>query len=125
MLNIFLIQPMKGKKITQILRERESVLRSIESKEEFRIINNVYEGPEEHVKHDGAWYLGKSLEALSYADIVLLYPGWENYDGCVIEYQCAIRNNIPIRALKLQPNTKENISFKKKSFFRRIFSRGV
>ena len=130
MLNIFLIQPMRGKKVKQILRARANVLKSLVSKDEFQIINNVYEEPLEEVKYDSIWYLGKSLESLSKADIVLLYPGWENYDGCVVEYQCAVKNKLPIKALmteKEREQRKEIIYIKKPNVFKRIIRaiRGV
>lgn len=72
MLKISLIQPMRGKGIEEILEERRRVINSLESKEDFEIINNVYDSPTENVKYDSVWYLGKSLEALAKADLVLL-----------------------------------------------------
>lgn len=35
------------------------------------------------------WYLGKSLELLSTADIAYFAPGWNEARGCRIENQCA------------------------------------
>lgn len=52
MLKIFLIQPMRGKGIEEILEERKAVVNSLESKEDFEIINNVYDSPTEKVKYD-------------------------------------------------------------------------
>lgn len=112
---------MRGKGIEEILEERKAVVNSLESKEDFEIINNVYDSPTEKVKYDSVWYLGKSLEALSKADLVLLYPGWENYDGCVVEFQCASKNKIPMKQLLTQRETeiiKRNKRVKKSLFQR-------
>lgn len=35
------------------------------------------------------WFLGKSLEVLSEADLAAFAPGWETARGCKIEHQCA------------------------------------
>ena len=35
------------------------------------------------------WYLGKSLELLSTADIAYFAKGWEEARGCRIEHECA------------------------------------
>lgn len=35
------------------------------------------------------WFLGKSLELLSTADIAYFAPGWKDYRGCRIENTCA------------------------------------
>lgn len=122
MLKIFLIQPMRGKGIEEILEERRRVVDSLESKEDFEIINNVYDSPTENVKYDSVWYLGKSLEVLAKADLVLLYPGWENYDGCVVEFQCASRNKIPMKQLLTQKETEiiKRNKRDKKGLFQRL-----
>ena len=35
------------------------------------------------------WYLGKSIELLSTADIAYFLKGWNTARGCRIEYMCA------------------------------------
>lgn len=42
------------------------------------------------------WFLGKSLELLSTADIVYFAKGWEDARGCRIENQCAIEYGIEV-----------------------------
>ena len=42
------------------------------------------------------WFLGKSLELLSTADIAYFADGWENARGCKIEHECAIQYGIKI-----------------------------
>ena len=35
------------------------------------------------------WFLGKSLELLSTADVAYFAPGWKEARGCKIEHECA------------------------------------
>lgn len=42
------------------------------------------------------WYIGKSLELMSTADIVYFTEGWERYRGCRIEHLAAYEYNIKI-----------------------------
>ena len=52
----------------------------------------------ENAPHDAKplWFLGKSLELLSTADIAYFADGWEEYRGCSIEHKCAIEYGIKI-----------------------------
>lgn len=36
------------------------------------------------------WFLGKSIELLSTADLVYFAKGWETARGCIIEHSCAV-----------------------------------
>lgn len=40
------------------------------------------------------WFLGKSLELLSTADIAYFAKGWDSARGCKIEHDCAVAYNI-------------------------------
>lgn len=40
------------------------------------------------------WFLGKSLELLSTADVAFFAKGWEDARGCRIEHECAIEYGI-------------------------------
>ena len=42
------------------------------------------------------WFLGKSLELLSTADIAYFAKGWEDARGCRIKNQCAIEYGIEV-----------------------------
>lgn len=42
------------------------------------------------------WFLGKSLELLSTADVAYFAKGWEDARGCRIENQCAIEYGITV-----------------------------
>ena len=40
------------------------------------------------------WFLGKSLELLSTADVAYFAPGWKDARGCKIEHLCAVEYGI-------------------------------
>ena len=42
------------------------------------------------------WFLGKSIELLSDADVVYFASGWENARGCRIEHECAVEYGVDI-----------------------------
>lgn len=42
------------------------------------------------------WFLGKSIELLSTADIVYFAKDWDKFRGCKIENTCAKEYSIPV-----------------------------
>ena len=40
------------------------------------------------------WFLGKSIELLSTADVAYFAKGWDNARGCKIEHDCAVAYGI-------------------------------
>lgn len=40
------------------------------------------------------WFLAKSLELLSIADVAYFAPGWNDFRGCKIEHTCAVEYSI-------------------------------
>ena len=40
------------------------------------------------------WFLGKSLELLSTADVAYFAEGWNEFRGCKIEHTCAVEYDI-------------------------------
>lgn len=94
MKKIFISQPMKDKTDEQILSEREIAVAAASEQlgEEVEVIDSFFQ----NAPHDAKplWFLGKSLELLSTADIVYFAPGWEKYRGCKIEHECALQYGI-------------------------------
>lgn len=90
MLQIFISQPMNGKTDKEIKEERLRIVSKISEilTEPFEIIDSFFES----APHDAKplWFLGKSLELLSSADLVYFSKGWENARGCRIEHDCAV-----------------------------------
>lgn len=89
MKKLFISQPMKGKTNEEIKAERENAIASVEGAlgEDVEVIDSFFED----APHDAnpLWFLGKSLQLLSTADIAYFAKGWEDARGCKIEHQCA------------------------------------
>ena len=88
MKNLFISQPMRDKTDEEILQERVNAIEAAKElvKEEVQVIDSFFQ----NAPHDARplWFLGKSLELLSTADVAVFTKGWENYRGCKIEHQC-------------------------------------
>ena len=97
MKKLFISQPMRDKTDEEIKSERNDIIGKIKerySDTEIEVIDSFFE----NAPHDAKplWFLGKSLELLSTADIAYFADGWEEYRGCSIEHKCAIEYGINI-----------------------------
>lgn len=93
-MRVFISQPMKGKTDEEILREREEAIETIKNStfEEVEIIDSFFQGAPADASP--LYFLGKSLELLSTADMACFCKGWEFARGCKIEYKCCIEYGI-------------------------------
>ncbi len=89
MKRLFISQPMNGRTDEEIKEERKKILQEVteQLKEPVEEIDSFFE----KAPHDAQplWFLAKSLELLSTADIAYFADGWENARGCRIEHECA------------------------------------
>ena len=94
MKKLFISQPMKGKSDEEILRERENAIKSAEKLlgEPVEIIDSFFQSAPADARP--LWFIGKSLELLSIADIAFFAKGWEDARGCKIEHTCAVEYGI-------------------------------
>lgn len=97
MKKLFISQPMRDKTDEEIKSERNKIIQRVKEgypNEDIEVIDSFFE----NAPHDAKplWFLGKSLELLSTADIAYFAKGWENYRGCKIENQCAITYGIDV-----------------------------
>lgn len=94
MKKLFISQPMKGKSDEEILRERKNAIKSAEELlgEPVELIDSFFQSAP--VDARPLWFLGKSLELLSTADIAFFAKGWEDARGCKIEHTCAVEYGI-------------------------------
>lgn len=96
MKKLFISQPMRDKSNEQIIAERRSAVQAAMQflNEDVEVIDSFFKD----APHDAAplWFLGKSLELLSTADVVYFADGWENYRGCKIEHDCAVAYGLRI-----------------------------
>ena len=98
MIKIFISQPMNGRSNEEIKVEREYLAYKIEEyykhekKESVQVIDSfIKDAPQDA---NSLWFLGKSLELLSTADIAVFAKGWHSARGCVIEHECAVAYGI-------------------------------
>lgn len=93
MTKVFISQPMKDKTNQEIEQERKEIIEKAEKfLGEIEVIDSFFKD----APHDAKplWFLGKSLELLSTADVIVLGKDWENARGCKIEHECAIQYGI-------------------------------
>lgn len=95
MKKLFISQPMRGKTDKEILAVREKAIISAEKKigEPVEVIDSFFQSAPADAKP--LWYLGKSLELLSDADIAYFAKDWQKARGCKIEHECAVEYEIP------------------------------
>ena len=99
MKKIFISQPMRGLSDEEILKAREEILIKAEKKigEPVELIDSFIEDyPGEINKHIPVYYLGKSIQFLSQADIAYFGGDWKNARGCKIEHEIAKQYGIEI-----------------------------
>ena len=96
MTKLFISQPMRGKTDEEILAERKKAIESAERNlgEPVEVIDSFFQNAPADARP--LWFLGKSLELLSTADIAYFAKGWEDARGCRIENQCAIEYGIEV-----------------------------
>ena len=96
MKKLFISQPMRGKTDEEIIAERKKAIESAERNlgEPVEVIDSFFQNAPADARP--LWFLGKSLELLSTADIAYFAKGWEDARGCRIENQCAIEYGIEV-----------------------------
>lgn len=96
MKKLFISQPMNGKTDEKILAERNKAIKKAERimGEPLEVIDSFFQRAPIDAKP--LWFLGKSIELLSVADVVYFAPGWKEARGCRIEYECAKEYGITI-----------------------------
>lgn len=90
-IKIFISQPMRNKTREEILLEREklkiAIKRDIFPNENIELINSVLD--ENDAKNKPLWCLGKSIQLLSEADVVIFTEDYAKARGCRVERICA------------------------------------
>lgn len=83
-LRIMISQPMRGKTNEQIRKEREELVKRLE-KDNFEVVDTIIAENAPKGCNEAIYYLSKSIEFISKADIVYFMKGWEEARGCKIE----------------------------------------
>lgn len=99
MKKVFISQPMRGLTDEEILKAREEIRVRAEKVigEKVELIDSfIQDYPGEINKSIPVWYLGKSIQFLSQADIAYFGGEWRNARGCKIEHEIAKEYGINI-----------------------------
>lgn len=96
MVKAFISQPMKGKTNEEIESERAAAVARIKEicGDDVEVIDSFFKDAPHEAKP--LWFLGKSMELLSTADVCYFCDGWDNYRGCRIEHACCIEYGIKV-----------------------------
>ena len=96
MKKLFVSQPMKDKTDDKILKEIEIAIKKSEEKigESVEVIDSFFQSAPADARP--LWFLGKSLELLSTADVAYFVDGWTDARGCRVEHLCALEYGIDI-----------------------------
>ena len=97
-MRVFISQKMNGLSEEEILKTREEAIRyaknviGLAPGDTFEFIDSYFRTcPEDATP---LFFLGKSLELLSTADICLFVGNWETARGCRIEHDCCLEYGI-------------------------------
>lgn len=97
-MKVFISQAMRGLTDEEILKTREEAIEfakttiGLASGDTVEIIDSFFQSAPTEAKP--LWFLGKSLELLSTADVCLFVGDWENARGCRIEHECCVQYGI-------------------------------
>ena len=97
-MKVFISQVMRGLTDEEILKTREEAIKfakttiGLASGDTIEIIDSFFQSAPAEAKP--LWFLGKSLELLSTADVCLFVGDWENARGCRIEHECCVQYGI-------------------------------
>ena len=95
MTKIFISQPIKNKTNQEIEQERKEIIEKVEKYfGKIEVIDSFFKDAPYDAKP--LWFLGKSLELLSNANVIVLGKGWECSRGCRIEHECAVQYGISV-----------------------------
>lgn len=86
-MKLFISQPMVDKTDEFIKEERKNAIEYAKKTlgEDIEIVDSFFEG----APHDAKplWFLGKSFQLLSTADVTLFIGEWKKYRGCNMEHK--------------------------------------
>ena len=97
MIKLFISQPMMGMTDEEILKKREQIISRIKAHYgSVEVIDSFVKENAPNNVNVSLWYLSKSIEFLSMADVAYFTSGWQNARGCKLEHECAETYGIKI-----------------------------
>lgn len=101
MKKLFISQPMRGKTDEEILAVREKAIESAKNylkergeEDDIEVIDSFFQNAPAEAKP--LWFIAKSIELLSTADVAYFAKGWVDARGCRIENECAVEYGIDV-----------------------------
>ena len=95
-MKIFISQPMTGRTESEIMHERECIIKEIKDRNadvDIEFMATTFD--RNHNQKHPLEMLGACIQKLAKADKVVFAKGWEKSNGCVVEHTCAVRYGIP------------------------------
>lgn len=83
-MKVFISQPMRGKTTNQIKLDRQAIIDKVTSLGHTVIDSVIYDS-----YYNDIYMLAKSIQLMSFADIVVFMDGWSKSRGCKVERQVA------------------------------------
>ena len=109
-MKVFISQPMKGRTDKEILDERDAVIEYLKQKySDISIIDSFLDIEPPEVKTTAVFYLGKSIQLLSDADLCVVVGDVSDNNGCQIEMEVCKRYGIELIQLSLTPNPDKDL----------------
>lgn len=95
MIKLFISQPMRNKTDEEIKEERKEIISACKNKYgDIDVIDSFFESAPHEAKP--LWFLGKSFELLSAADVAVFAKGWREARGCKLENEACKKYGIEI-----------------------------
>ena len=105
---VFISLPMSGKREKEIIEYKDQILDHLAHfaiyENEIDIINTYITDEPPEGSNVRLWFLGKTIELLAQADLVIFAKDWEKARGCRIERECAKIYHIPTIIIKDSDN---------------------
>lgn len=100
-MKVFISQPMRGLSDQEIILVRQAAKQKIKWMfgEDAEIIDSFFK--DAPTEAQPLWYLGKSLQLLSTADVAVFIGDWNKARGCKIEHECAKKYGINVCEINL------------------------
>ena len=95
-MRLFISQPMRDKTNEEIESERKAIIEKVKGlfpNKNIEVIDSFFKDAPHEAKP--LWFLGKSFELLSTADVAYFAKDWEKYRGCQMEHDACYNYDIP------------------------------
>lgn len=93
-MKVMISQPMNGKRESQIILERQKVIKNLKDLG-WQVIDTIFSEETPKSCDTAIYYLSKSIEVISKADAVMFMSGWEKARDCRIEHDICLQYEIP------------------------------